>query len=170
MASQSARIVLGCYRNGDAADPEIYVRAVAAVLSAYPEKVVQRVADPRTGIAGQSKWLPTIAEMKHACEVEMAPTYAAARRENSRLQLLALQDHGDRSRRKTYAELKAAYPDILGKERQPGEIVGGCDDPSTVERRLREKFANLPITVSDRLIAQNAARALGVLDRAEKSN
>lgn len=68
LASRGAAMLLGCYRKGDAADPETYVTAIAAVLSLYPVDVVQAVSDPRTGIAGRSNWLPTVAEVKAECE------------------------------------------------------------------------------------------------------
>jgi hypothetical protein len=61
--------LFGCYRKADAADPEIYSAAVAAILSEYDEETVAYVTDPRTGIARKSQWLPTIAELDRAlCE------------------------------------------------------------------------------------------------------
>jgi hypothetical protein len=58
--------LFGCYRRADAADPEIYSAAVAAILSEYDEETVVFVTDPRTGIARTSQWLPTIAELDKA--------------------------------------------------------------------------------------------------------
>jgi hypothetical protein len=58
--------LFGCYRRADAADPEIYSAAVAAILSEYDEETVAYVTDPRTGIARKSQWLPTIAELDKA--------------------------------------------------------------------------------------------------------
>jgi hypothetical protein len=73
--------MFGCYRKGDANDPEIYVAAVAAVLSEYPESVIDFVTDPRTGLPRKSKWLPNPAEVSEACEEHMAPIrHAEARR------------------------------------------------------------------------------------------
>src|SRR6185312_3504497 len=61
-----ARVLLGCYRTGEANDPEIYSGAVIAVLSDYPLEIVKRVVDPRHGLPSKSKWLPTVAEIKEA--------------------------------------------------------------------------------------------------------
>jgi hypothetical protein len=68
-----AKILLGCYRTGDANDPAIYSGAIIAVLSDYPVDVVASCVDPRTGLPSQSKWLPTVAEIKDFCEVAMGP-------------------------------------------------------------------------------------------------
>src|SRR5437660_1554614 len=67
MAAQRTAIMFGCYRRGDANDPETYVAAVAAVLAGFSEDVVAYVTDPRTGIPGELKWLPSVAEIKEAC-------------------------------------------------------------------------------------------------------
>jgi hypothetical protein len=63
-----AKLLLGCFRTGDATDPEVYTRAVVMVLADYPDDVIERVVDPRTGIPSRMNWLPTIAEIKSACE------------------------------------------------------------------------------------------------------
>jgi hypothetical protein len=60
--------LLSCYRTGDAHDPQMYVAAVVAVLSDYPLDIVTAVTNPSTGIPAKLKWLPTIAEIKTACE------------------------------------------------------------------------------------------------------
>ena len=51
-AAKAAAMLLGCYRRDDAADPETYATAVAAVLSTYPPEIVKRATDPRTGWPG----------------------------------------------------------------------------------------------------------------------
>lgn len=109
-AAERAKMLLGCYRKGDAADPDTYVAAIAAVLSEYPPEIIRRATDPRTGIASQWKWLPAVAEVKEFCEAEMGPV----RREQERERLAAERARAlpppieDRSARPTYEELKAA--------------------------------------------------------------
>lgn len=71
--AELTKVLIGCYRTGEANDPEIYADAVIAVLSDYPMEVVRRVVDPRRGLPSKTKWLPTIAEVKEACESEMGP-------------------------------------------------------------------------------------------------
>jgi hypothetical protein len=71
-ALRAAKLLLGCYRTGEANDPETFGAAVAAVLSAYPLDVVRYVCDPRTGLPGSSKWMPNPAEVKAACDEQLA--------------------------------------------------------------------------------------------------
>jgi hypothetical protein len=66
-AAERTALMFGCYRKGDANDPETYCAAVAAVLSRYSQDVVEYVTDPRTGLPGSCKWLPSVAEVKEAC-------------------------------------------------------------------------------------------------------
>jgi len=65
---KAAKVLFGCYRTGDANDPQVYTAAVVAVLSDYSPEVVQFVTDPRTGLPSKVKWLPAVAEVKEACE------------------------------------------------------------------------------------------------------
>jgi hypothetical protein len=62
--------MFGCYRTGDANDPETYTAAVAAVLAEYSPEVVCAVTDPRKGLPRKLKWLPSVAEVAEACEQE----------------------------------------------------------------------------------------------------
>lgn len=68
VAVERTKLMFGCYRRDDAADPETYSAAVAAVLSEYPLSVVNRVTDPRSGLPSRSQWLPTVKEVREACE------------------------------------------------------------------------------------------------------
>lgn len=68
LAADRTRLLFGCYRKGDANDPEIYTAAVAAVLSEYDPEVIVRVTDPRTGLPRKTKFLPNPAEVSDACD------------------------------------------------------------------------------------------------------
>jgi hypothetical protein len=67
-AAERARTLFGCYRKGDANDPETYTAAITAILAEYSPEVIQRVTDPRTGIARTNKWMPNPAEVAEACD------------------------------------------------------------------------------------------------------
>lgn len=73
IAARRAALLLGCYRRGDAEDPETYSAAVALILAEYPMPIVYRVTDPRSGLPGRCQWLPTVAEVRAACEAQMPP-------------------------------------------------------------------------------------------------
>ena len=62
--------MLACYRRDDAIEPEMYSAAVAATLTDFSRDVVDFITDPRTGIASQLKFLPSVAEVREACELE----------------------------------------------------------------------------------------------------
>jgi hypothetical protein len=71
---------MGYYRKADAEDPGMYVSGAATVLSAYPEDVVREVTDPLRGLPATVQWLPSLAEIKAACDALMKPRYEAERR------------------------------------------------------------------------------------------
>lgn len=68
LAASRTALLFGCYRKGDANDPEIYTMAIAATLAEYQKEVIEYVTDPRTGLPARLKWLPTVAEVREACE------------------------------------------------------------------------------------------------------
>ena len=117
-AKAGAARLLGCYRSGDAHDPETYIAAVVAVLAAYPAEVIRAVTEPASGIASTVKWLPAIAEIKEACEARMPSRSArwaeswdrAAAAQLAQRQTLALTD---RRRRPQLAS--ASSPAIGGR-------------------------------------------------------
>lgn len=82
LAAKRTRILLGCYRKGDCEDPEVYVPAVASVLARYSPRVVQLVTDPADGLPSRSDWLPTVREVRAACEAEAAKQYQLEARNN----------------------------------------------------------------------------------------
>jgi hypothetical protein len=72
--------ILGSYRNSDVDDPKIYVTNAAAVLCRYPELVAAEVCAPGSGIQARQKWLPTVSELREACEAALAEHQARERR------------------------------------------------------------------------------------------
>jgi hypothetical protein len=67
-AATFATILFACYRAAEASSPKVYHAAAEAVLRCYPESVVRAVCDPVNGLPSRSKFLPSIAEIKKACE------------------------------------------------------------------------------------------------------
>lgn len=69
--------MFGCYRRGEANDPDTYVGAITMVLAHYSAAVVKAVTDPYAGLPSQKKdngytGLPDVADVKAACESEAA--------------------------------------------------------------------------------------------------
>lgn len=132
-----AKLLLGCYRTGDANDPEVYTAGVIAVLSDYSSEIVRAVCDPRTGIPSEIKWLPTLAEIKKACEELRIPMRLAAERDARIRAQFAERDIEDESclRRPTIEEMKEKYGETWGLNPRPEATAS---DPEAA-RRARER-------------------------------
>lgn len=117
-AAERARLLLGCFRRGEANDPETYVAAVAAVLSCYPAETIRHVTDPRTGLASNPRrdpktghvWtgLPDVAGVRMACEDHHGPVRRAMEREAAERRQIAERKRlaiPDGRPKKTYDEL-----------------------------------------------------------------
>lgn len=122
--------MLGCFRKGEAEDPEVYVTSVAMVLTRYPERVARYVTHPAHGLPGRLNWLPTIAEVRSACEAEMKPIYEQAarmkRQQGQNLMLAAPDKPSEEQRaeavaywqemRKTFGNPEVAKPGETAEE------------------------------------------------------
>lgn len=107
--------MFGCYRKSDAADPETYAAAISAVLAAYPLEIVLRVTNPVHGLPSKSNWLPTVKEVRDACdEIEGRERRSLERQKLEREQIEARKLDKDRSVRPTYDELKAKHGENWG--------------------------------------------------------
>lgn len=73
--------MFGCFRKGDANDPDTYVAAITATLARYPEDVIRAVTHPATGLPIQKDFLPTVREVYLACEEFEQPRREAAARQ-----------------------------------------------------------------------------------------
>jgi hypothetical protein len=74
-ATERAEVLFGCYRRGDANDPDRYVASIAAVLSLYDFELMRDVTDPRTGICTSEKYMsfmPNAGELKVYCDALVA--------------------------------------------------------------------------------------------------
>lgn len=123
-AVERAKLLAGCYRKDDAADPETYAGAVAAVLSEYPPDIVQRVTDPRSGLPSRLNWLPTVKEVRDACEeldARQRRFTEAATREREQL-AARKREILSRSVRPTIEEMQAKYGSSWGIPESSVEI------------------------------------------------
>lgn len=141
--------MFGCYRKGDANDPETYAAAVAAVLAQYCEETVRYVTDPRTGIASKMPWMPNPGEVKRACEEYEAPARRAREFEERQREQLA-----ERKRlmppsgpRKTYDELIQSCIDAgldMGKRKREKVNVDAFLQEHGVSRAVFDALPNAP--------------------------
>jgi hypothetical protein len=73
--------MFGCYRKGDANDPDTYVAAITATLARYPEDVIRDVTNPASGLPTRRDFLPTVKEVFDACEAMIRPRREAEARQ-----------------------------------------------------------------------------------------
>jgi hypothetical protein len=79
-AKAYALSLLGSYRTTDVDDPAVYVANAVAVLTRYGEGVVAQVCGPGIGIQTRQKWLPTVSELREACDQIVGEQAARERR------------------------------------------------------------------------------------------
>jgi hypothetical protein len=80
--------MFGCFRKGDANDPDTYVAAITATLARFPEQVITEVTHPATGLPTRKSWLPSVKEVFDACNDAWEPIkQAQLRTERVRRQL-----------------------------------------------------------------------------------
>jgi hypothetical protein len=137
IAVERAKLMFGCYRKGDAADPETYAAAIAAVLANYPLETVLRVTNPVHGLPSRSNWLPTVKEVREACdEIEQRKQRFAdnATRDLEQLEARRLEDEA-RKRRPTLPELKAKYGETYGL----GPVFDEVEDAAEKRRAIIDR-------------------------------
>lgn len=135
-AKAGARRLLGCYRTGDANDPEVYISAVVVVLAQYPPDVIRAVTEPTSGLSSKLNWLPTVREVTQACEEIEGPRRrmreweASARRQIEARKPLQITDNRPRP----------TYEELVERCAKDGLFIG----PKGVERvspaKVREKY------------------------------
>lgn len=67
-AAVFATMLFACYRAAEASEPAIYMAAAKKILQCYSEDSARSVCDPVNGLPSKLKFLPSIAEIKEACE------------------------------------------------------------------------------------------------------
>ena len=117
--------MFGCFRKGDANDPDTYAAAIAAVLTRFPPEVVAHVTDPRSGLPSRSNFLPTVHEVRLACEERDADLNRSNRRAALERQQLAEREQYEQQRANapTRAELEAKLGRAIGERLQAAHHV-----------------------------------------------
>jgi hypothetical protein len=153
--------LFGYYRASEANDPETFIMGVTAMLARYPEPIAHKVCDPVRGLPSTSKFLPSIAEIREACEREMVWHDAVERRERDRrhtAEVLAPAptptQEGRRSvralARQVLAELKVAAPRAIdfSPPRSPAEAEAARRHFEGRLEALKADYAARPVSLS----------------------
>ena len=135
-AEEAARLLLGQFRDVNAHDKEIFLRAVIVVFMGYPEAVISAVVHPRTGLAARLKWCPSsTAEIVEACEAVMEPIYQRAKVEHeTRLRLAAPPEA-----KMTPEEMEAQKRRVDGLLKRTVEHLKAGLNPRDVDRKQRRE-------------------------------
>jgi hypothetical protein len=131
-ATDRARLLLGCYRTGDANDPETYVAAIAATLARYSEAIITAITHPVSGLPSKKSWLPTVKEVHDACEELDDANRQQLARERRIEEQLALREEEDRQNdhRPTLDEMRAKYGPNWGLTPQEPKRADGFKAPN----------------------------------------
>lgn len=108
-AAQRAKILFGCYRTGDANDPQTYVAAVTAILARYPEEVITAVTHPASGLPSKKSWLPTVKELCDACDEAVEPMVQNEARLKRIKEQMEMRERLDSGVKPTLAQLQEKY-------------------------------------------------------------
>lgn len=114
--------MLGCYRRNEVADEQVFTRAIITVLCDYPENVVKVVTNPARGLPVTLQWLPSIAEVRAACEKEMEPIHRERQRHALRLaqqrERLAPPEVTQEGRERALARWKRMSGELTGESEE----------------------------------------------------
>ena len=83
VAARRASILFAQFRRDDAINPEAFVASTVSILCEYPEQVAYAVTAPG-GLPSQLKFVPSISEIRAACEAAVEPIRARMRRDELR--------------------------------------------------------------------------------------
>ena len=143
---QKAEMIFSCYRKDETQDPEVYVAAVAAVLSGYPTTIIDYVCDPRTGITGTNKWLPSVSEVKEACDIHA-----------NRI----AQDVERRKRIERQFKERDEWMNQVPTERLKEKGKAWLDRKDPVAQQLSGQKAKAPLTEDEKKAALESAAKVG---------
>lgn len=117
----------------------------------YPPEVVKAVANPSTGLPSRSQWLPSIAEVKAACETLIGPEIRRREREARYAATYALLPPPPPDTPEARAAVVARYerevrPAIVGK----AAGLSAEQVKANAEKRLAEFYAerDKPVAIS----------------------
>lgn len=130
---------------------------VVAVLSRYPREVIDQVTHPATGLPATNKWLPTVSEVREACEAAMAPI----ERNRERERVNAEMDE----RRKAFDEARAKAPTMADLREKYGEGWGVSSGVANEFAARRKRNLEL-VAEANRKVFEQDCREAGIEPKA----
>lgn len=170
-AAARAKLLLGCYRTGDANDPETYVAAITAVLARYPETVITAVTHPVTGLPSKKGWLPTVKEVSDSCDEAVEPIVQNELRLKRIKEQIETREREDRGEKPTLHQLQEKYGENWGLSRSEKQKIPEAkadENRAAFEReqtRVRAEYEHLGMKPPSRLaLSPTALREMAERD------
>jgi hypothetical protein len=170
-AAMRAKILLGCYRTGDANDPETYVAAITAILARYPEVVITAVTHPVTGLPSKKGWLPTVKEVCDACDEAVEPIVQNELRLKRIKEQLETREREERGEKPTLDQLREKFGGNWGlrrSEKEKAPEINVEENRAEMERqqaRVRAEYEHLGMQPPSRLaLSPTALREMAERD------
>jgi hypothetical protein len=137
------------YPRNEANDPESFIAGATAMLARYPEAVVEAVCNPARGLPANNKFLPSIAEIRAACEQEAVWHDAVTRREARRAETARVL--GDVRAPAGSAE----HPRVLKRFRDLGALLNAknAENRRPAASAARTAWADKPMIVTQDMAA-----------------
>lgn len=154
LAIYHAKLILGSYRADDANDPEIYVTAIAHLLSRYPSDIGAALTDPKDGIAGKCKWLPAVSEVREEADRIIEAQKGAEKRQQDLREQWRLRDQVEREEKAETPEHRRKVAERIknelrghGFQFEGDEKIHPVETPESVMKKLNltpEQWTALP--------------------------
>lgn len=164
-AAEATKQLLSRYRRNEADDAVGFLTGIATVFRAYPEFIAWLAGDPIRGLPAQTKFVPTIAEVKAFCDQAMGPVYEERRQRGivaEQMRRRALPPPSDDAAR------ERAIENVVGRF-GPGwgldadRVREAAIDPKqacmTALRITEEQFAAIPSAKGDKATSSAVAPA-----------
>jgi hypothetical protein len=152
--------LVDAFPNGRSQAGRSYIGALASLLVTYPKTIALQCADPIRGVARDTRFLPTVADLVAFCERELAAMRDIVEREDRAQELAKRQREAAdaekrladaRAVRPTYDELKAKYGPNWG-------IAAAADDAASQNRRA---IAQAKLAEANRIMLMREYAAAG---------
>lgn len=140
-ATQKADRLFGFFPPSSASDPEIFMTGVVNLLATYPEWVAERIMSTTTGLPAKHTFLPSIKEIREACEAEYSVTRRAIEWEAMTREQTKLLAGPPSAPRPTYDELRAKYGDNWGLKTSERGAKWSPRSVGEIAAEIKEQFS-----------------------------
>jgi len=157
--TQRTKLMMGAYARVDFEDPDIYLNTCVAVLSPFPDRVIETVTDIAKGIQTESAYPPRVAELRaraERCERSLiAMETVKAKKIGADKFRNEMPRPVDRSNHPTIEELKEKHNYWLGGDRD--------NQPAPFDQKPAGRRANL-------LVPRSSPRYEQMVERSKKAD